>query len=87
MVTEDAGSKGIFIPPKAIEVVVPTPIDTTVIEVPVRPFSRSSAVFSTTSPLSACTSEYFEFPQDIASPVCTVNPFGDTYLPPWTVYT
>lgn len=81
--TKDAGSKGTFLSPKAIEVTTPIPIDTPVIEVPVRPINGSSAVFSTTSPLSASTSESLEFPQDYASHPSTVNSFGDVYLPPW----
>jgi hypothetical protein len=84
--TKEARSKGTFISPKAMGVAMPTPIDTSVIEVPVRPFNGSRAVFSTTNPLSASTSESFEFPQDNASLTCTMNPFGDVYLSPWTFY-
>lgn len=84
---KDAGSKGTLIPPKVIEVAMPTSIDTAVVEAPARPFNRSSAAFSTTSPLSTRTCESFEFLQDGASTTCAADPDWNAYPPPWMLYT
>jgi hypothetical protein len=85
--TRDTVSKGRpFVSVEAIDVAMPTRIDTSAIEVPVRPFDRSGSVFSTTSPLSANACESFELPQNKAGSACRANPLRDVYFPPWTFY-
>jgi hypothetical protein len=70
--------------PSSTQVTIPTPMPTHVVDVPFSGFNSSSAMFSTTGFPTAgfCTSS---LPSD-GSPTCFVNPSGDVYFPPWTLY-
>jgi hypothetical protein len=73
-----------FISPSSTQVTMPTPTLTPV-DVPVRAFDSTGAVFSTTDFPTAGFSR--PSPQNEESPTCTDHPFGDVYLPPWSFYT
>jgi hypothetical protein len=84
--TRDATTKAeAFFVSSSTQVTMLMPMPTPVVDVPVRGFNLSSAVFSTTGFPTAdfCTSS----PQSDESPAYIVNPSGDVYLPPWTFYT